>query len=176
MAAIGQAGRAVVPGDSAVIFVTVGAQMPFDRLVKTVDQWAGENGRDDVFAQIGQSEYQPSNIQWTNFLAPEEFKRKYEAAKVIVAHAGTGSIITALQLGKPVLVMPRRANLRETRNDHQIATAQQFRRFDSVEVAWDENELITKLEGIDNLRGSQRIESYASSELVQAIQEFIDGC
>jgi UDP-N-acetylglucosamine transferase subunit ALG13 len=157
-----------------VIFVTVGAQMPFDRLVRAVDQWAGENGRDDVFAQIGQSEYLPTNIQWTNFLEPEEFKRKYETAKVIVAHAGTGSIITALQLGKPVLVMPRRANLRETRNDHQIATSEQFRRFDSVEVAWDEKELFTKLEGIDNLRGSQRINSYASRELVTAIREFID--
>ena len=150
--------------------------MPFDRLVRTVDRWAGENGRDDVFAQIGQSEYRPSNIQWTNFLEPEEFKRKYEAAKVIVAHAGTGSIITALQLGKPVLVMPRRANLRETRNDHQIATSEQFRRFDSVEVAWNENELLSKLKAIDNLRGSPKIESYASHELVQAIREFIDGC
>lgn len=176
MAAIGQAGWAVLPGDSAVIFVTVGAQMPFDRLVSTVDRWAKENGRDDVFAQIGQSEYQPSNIQWTNFLEPEEFKRKYGAAKVIVAHAGTGSIITALQFGKPILVIPRRANLRETRNDHQVATAEQFRRFDSVAVAWDERELVTKLAGIDNLRGSQRIESHASSGLVKAIREFIDGC
>jgi UDP-N-acetylglucosamine transferase subunit ALG13 len=159
-----------------VIFVTVGAQMPFDRLVRTVDQWAGKNGRDDIFAQIGQSEYHPANIQWTSFLEPEKFKRKFEAAKVIVAHAGTGSIITALQLGKPILIMPRRANLRETRNDHQVATSEQFRRFDSVEVALDENELVKKLEGIDNLRGSQRIESYASSELVRAIKEFIDGC
>ena len=159
-----------------MIFVTVGAQMPFDRLVKTVDQWAKDNRRDDVFAQIGQSEYRPSHIQWTNFLEPEEFKRKYEAAKVIVAHAGTGSIITALQLGKPVLVMPRRASLRETRNDHQVATSEQFRRFDSVEVAWDESELLTKLEGIDDLHGSQRIDSYASSELVKAIRAFIDVC
>lgn len=158
-----------------MIFVTVGAQMPFDRLVKTVDQWARDNNRDDVFAQIGQSEYRPANIQWTNYLEPEEFKCKFEAAKVIVAHAGTGSIITALQLGKPILVMPRRSNLRETRNDHQIATSEQFRRFDSVEVAWDENELVLKLDGIDNLRGSQSVGTYASSELVGAIRKFIDG-
>lgn len=148
--------------------------MPFDRLVKTVDQWASRNGRDDVFAQIGQSEYRPANIQWTKFLEPEEFKRKYTTANVIVAHAGTGSIITALQLGKPVLIMPRHSILRETRNDHQIATAKQFCRFDSVTVAWDENELATKLELIDQLRGSTMIESYASSELVKAIREFID--
>lgn len=157
-----------------MIFVTVGAQMPFDRLVKAVDQWAGEHGRDDVFAQIGPTDYRPLNIQWTPFLSTEEFKQRYEAAKVIVAHAGTGSIITALQIGKPILIMPRRASLRETRNDHQVATSEQFRRFDSVMVALDEKELITRLEGIDNLRGSQLVEPYASHELVDSIREFID--
>lgn len=159
-----------------MIFVTVGAQMPFDRLVKAVDQWARASGHDDVFAQIGSSEYQPSNIEWTRFLHPDEFKCRCENASVIVSHAGTGSLITALRLGKPILVMPRRASLRETRNDHQVATSEQFRRFDSVAVAWDEKELITKLNGVDNLHGSQRIESYASPELVAAIREFIDRC
>ena len=157
-----------------MIFVTVGAQMPFDRLVKAVDQWAHDQGRDDVFAQIGQSEFRPSYIQWTQFLSPEAFMSKYAAAKVIVAHAGTGSIITALQMGKPILIMPRRASLRETRNDHQVATSEQFSRFDSVAVAWDEKELITKLESIDNMHGSQTIGTTASSELVAAIREFID--
>ena len=158
-----------------MIFVTVGAQMPFDRLVKTVDQWAYELGRNDVFAQIGSTDYRPSNIQWTDFLSTEEFKKRFEAANVIVAHAGTGSIITALQLGKPILIMPRRASLRETRNDHQVATSEQFRIYESVMVAMDEDELTTRLNAIDKLRGSKAIESYASSELVGAIREFIDG-
>lgn len=175
MAAFGQAQWATVSRIRAVIFVTVGAQMPFDRLVKAVDRWAGENGCVDIFAQIGLSEYRPENIQWTKFLSPEEFRHKYANAKVIIAHAGTGSIITALQMGKPILIMPRHASLRETRNDHQIATAEQFRRFDSVAVAWDENELITKLESIDNLRVSQPLGLSASSDLVRAIREFIDG-
>jgi UDP-N-acetylglucosamine transferase subunit ALG13 len=158
-----------------VIFVTVGAQMPFDRLVKTVDQWARDNGRQDVFAQIGLTDYRPSNIQWVQFLSPEEFRQRYQSAEVIVAHAGTGSIITALQLGKPILVMPRRSSLRETRNDHQVATSEQFRRFDSVAIALDEKELIAQLDEISNLRGRQTIEQYASSELLDAIRGFIDN-
>ncbi len=149
--------------------------MPFDRLVKAVDQWAVDRGRSDVFAQIGPTDYRPSKIQWTNILGPEEFKRRFEAAQVIVAHAGTGSIITALQLGKPILVMPRRAALRETRNDHQVATAEQFRRFESVAVAWDEKELVTRLEGIEGLKGRQAVGSHASPELVEAIRGFIGG-
>ncbi len=158
-----------------MIFVTVGAQMPFDRLIKAVDQWARENNRKDVFAQIGQSDYQPTNMQWTQFLNPEEFMQRFENASVIVAHAGTGSIITALQLGKPILIMPRHASLHETRNDHQIATSKQFLHFDSVVVAKDENELLKKLDGLDSMVGSKSIEPHASHELISTIREFIDG-
>lgn len=155
--------------------MTVGAQMPFDRLIKAIDHWAGKTGRKDIFAQIGLSEYHPQNIEWTKLLPPEEFKKKYDSAQAIVAHAGTGSIITALQMGKPILIMPRRANLRETRNDHQIATSEQFRRFDSVIVAWDESELILKLENISNFHGSSSVGPSASSELINTISEFINS-
>jgi len=158
-----------------MIFVTVGAQMPFDRLVKTVDQWARSLGRDDVFAQIGLTGYRPSHIQWTPFLAPPEFRQRCEAARAVVAHAGTGSIITALHLGKPIVIMPRRASLRETRSDHQVGTAERFLRFESVTVAWDEKELFASLEGIDGLTGRQPIAPHASRELVEALREFIDG-
>lgn len=149
--------------------------MPFDRLVRTVDEWASSRGRDDVFAQIGPSDYCATTIQCTKFLGPEEFKRRYEAASVIVAHAGTGSIIAALQMGKPILIMPRRASLRETRNDHQVATAEQFRRYPSVAVACDEKELIARLDGIADLHGRQAVGPYASLELLEAVRGFING-
>jgi UDP-N-acetylglucosamine transferase subunit ALG13 len=158
-----------------MIFVTVGAQMAFDRLVRTVDCWAGKHGRNDVFAQVGQTSFRPANIRWTQFLNPEEHKRWYETAEVIVAHAGTGSILTALQLGKPILIMPRRASLHETRNDHQIATSEQFRCFDSVAVALDEEELMMQLSKIDGLRGRQAIQPHASYGLLEAIGRFVNN-
>ena len=158
-----------------MIFVTVGGQMPFDRMVKTVDKWAMDRSRGDVFAQIGSTDYRPSCIQWTRFLDPAEFKHRFKEARVIVAHAGTGSIITALQLGKPIVVMPRRASLGETRNDHQVATAEQFRRFESVVVARDEEELPARLDTIDQHIGRLAVGPYASSELLGALREFIDG-
>ena len=36
-----------------MIFVTVGAQMPFDRLTSSVDRWAASHPTSDVVAQIG---------------------------------------------------------------------------------------------------------------------------
>ena len=93
-----------------MIFVTVGAQMPFDRLVRAVDEWAGQSGTRDVFAQIGTTDLRPRHIEWVSFLQPAEFLERVRAARLIIAHAGMGSILTALGLGKQILVMPRRGD------------------------------------------------------------------
>lgn len=135
-----------------MIFVTVGAQMPFDRLIRAVDAWAGSRGRDDLFAQIGESEYRPMHLEFSCFMDPDEFEQRLETASAIVAHAGMGSIITALERAKPILVMPRRSDLGETRNDHQVATARQFAALELVEVAMDEHTLPIKLDQIVRLR------------------------
>lgn len=160
-------------GGSAVIFATVGAQMPFDRLISTLDQWAGLRSRRDVFAQIGDSELSPANIEWVRMLSPPEFREKVQSATALVAHAGMGSILTALEYGKPILVMPRRGDLRETRNDHQVATAKRFLEQGRVHVAMDQEELLKALDTVDRQAGAQRISPYASEELVSAIREFI---
>src|SRR6185312_9191493 len=39
-----------LPGGRAVIFVTVGTQLPFDRLIMAVDEWAGAAPGRRVFA------------------------------------------------------------------------------------------------------------------------------
>lgn len=157
-----------------MIFVTVGAQMPFDRMVRAVDDWARARGRGDVLAQIGTADYVPSYVPYTRFLEPPDFARTYQDAKVIVAHAGTGSILQALELGKPILVMPRRAAMRETRNDHQVATAERFQAL-GIPVAWDEKELGEQLDRIDRLVVERTVGPYASRELIGALRRFIEA-
>jgi UDP-N-acetylglucosamine transferase subunit ALG13 len=156
-----------------MIFVTVGAQMPFDRLIRAVDAWAGRSSRSDVFAQIGPSALSPTNIQWTRFLEPEQFRQKVAEADIVVAHAGMGSILTALTSGKPILVMPRRGDLKETRNDHQFATARQLQAQGRVAVALDENGLTEHLDNLQRLSPSRQISRQASPQLLQAIREFV---
>ena len=157
-----------------MIFVTVGAQMPFDRMVRAVDDWARARDRSDVLAQIGPADYVPSHVPYTRFLEPPDFARTYQDAKVIVAHAGTGSILQALELGKPILVMPRRAAMRETRNDHQVATAERFQAL-GIPVAWDEKELGEQLDRIDRLVVDRTVGPYASRELIGALRRFIEA-
>lgn len=157
-----------------MIFLTVGAQMPFDRLVRAVDAWAVARARDDLFAQIGESEYKPNRLQWAQLLDPTDFKQRYETSQAIIAHAGIGSIITALQLGKPIIIMPRHSSLMETRNDHQIATAKHFKNYPGVAVAWHESELPALLDGIFAMAARPpSLGAHASPELLQALRDFV---
>jgi UDP-N-acetylglucosamine transferase subunit ALG13 len=160
----------------ARIFVTVGAQMPFERLVHAFDAWAHARGREaDVLAQIGPSDAPPTHVKHVRFLEPEAFDRAYEEADLVVAHAGTGSILAALERGKAIVVMPRRAALRETRNDHQVATAKAFASLGRIPVAWDETEIAAALDRAGTGAGTLVVGRFASDELVTAIRTFVES-
>jgi UDP-N-acetylglucosamine transferase subunit ALG13 len=156
-----------------LIFVTVGSVDPFDRLIRAMDEWAGAQGRKDVFAQIGKSAYVPRHIGYTQFLSPTEFRERIRTARLIVAHAGTGSIIAALEAGIPIIVMPKLANLGEHRNEHQVATARRFGQKQGILVANDEKDLLLKLQEEENHSAPSAITPQASPDLISAIRKFI---
>jgi UDP-N-acetylglucosamine transferase subunit ALG13 len=158
-----------------LIFVTVGGQLPFDRLVRTVDEWAGRAARHDVLAQVGDSRYRPAHLRAERFLEPREFQRRLAEATALVAHAGMGTILQALELGKPLLVVPRRAALGEHRNDHQLHTARYFAELGSVLVAYTEEEILKQLDRLEQHRGLTPIGPRASTELISRLRAFALG-
>lgn len=158
-----------------MIFATVGSQEPFDRLIRAVDEWAAARGRTDVLAQIGGSTFQPRHVQFTKFMDPAEFGKVMREARLVVAHAGMGSIITSLELGKPIVVMPRRGELHETRNDHQVATAERFGAQGRIIVANDELELPQKLDMALRIGETARIDTQASPRLIATLLAFLQG-
>ncbi|MDD5173251.1 MAG: glycosyltransferase [Candidatus Omnitrophica bacterium] len=156
-----------------MIFITIGNYSPFDRMVRVIDKWAALRGRTDIFAQIGSTNWRPEHIKWTDFLKPEEFDRKMQEANVVIAHAGAGTILKALELGKPILVMPRRPHLHETPNNHQLFMAKRFQDLGRIAMAQDESDLMAKLDHLEALRGAERISPVASRSLLEAIRDFM---
>jgi UDP-N-acetylglucosamine transferase subunit ALG13 len=142
-------------------------------MVRAVDEWAGSRGRTDVFAQIGKARYEPQHMDAVPFLSPSEFRERVRAARLLVAHAGMGSIITALEAGKPIMIMPKWARLGEHRSDHQVATAKRLGQKPGIIVAWDEEDLIVKLDREGGLCAPETIAREASPELIAAIREFL---
>ncbi len=156
-----------------MIYVTVGTQLPFDRLIRAVDTWAQANARCEVFGQIGNAGFEPYNITWKRFLTPQESDQCIRDARVIVSHAGMGTIISALERGKPIIVFPRRAALGEQRNDHQLATARRFGERGLVQVADGEEALACALDQLDALVNRRHMGPHASTRLVSFLSDFL---
>ncbi len=156
-----------------MIVVTVGTQLPFDRLVSAVDDWAGASATSsDVFAQIGDGSV-PRHIRWAQFVKSVEFREMCQQAEAIVSHAGIGSVLTALEFKKPLLVLPREARWGEHRNDHQRATAQWLYESERVAVAWSADDVIRKLDSIGSWPVPQRGNTSENTRLVSRLREFL---
>jgi beta-1,4-N-acetylglucosaminyltransferase len=114
-----------VLGECAVIFVTVGSHYQgFDRLIKKMDEIAGKTD-EKVIMQIGHTSYKPVNAEYFDFVDDfSKIEQLNRDARVVVSHAGAGSILTALKLSKPVIVVPRLKKYNEHMDDHQLEIAE----------------------------------------------------
>lgn len=156
-----------------MILVTVGSQLPFDRLVGPVAAWARARGRRDLVFQHGGGAVDLSGFEAHDFLPPDETERLVAQAELVVAHVGMGTILACLEHGTPIVAMARRADLRETRNDHQLDTARHLGTRAGIFTAADGSELVSLLDRAAELRAGGRIGATASPELVGALSDFI---
>jgi UDP-N-acetylglucosamine transferase subunit ALG13 len=129
-----------------MIFLTVGTQFGFDRLVKVVDNAIADGliGQ-PVFAQIGPGVYQPKHMEYVVSLDKDKFDQTLHSSNAMISHAGIGSIVMALNASIPLLVMPRRKKYGEVVNDHQLHTARKFEELGHILVAYDTDELPEKI-------------------------------
>ena len=156
-----------------MIFVTIGTQLPFDRLIRILDEMAPQLD-EEIIAQVHHCGFQPRNIKTFSFIPPDEHKKIFNQARLIVAHAGMGTILSAMQQSKPIIVFPRKASLNEHRNEHQMATAFKLKEQNSVYVALTEQDL-KKLLMRKDLHCLRTISDKASESLIKSIEEFIDA-
>ena len=111
------------------IFITLGSQkFQFNRLLKAIDELCekGTVDAEDVFAQIGYSDYIPKNFSYKKFLDRDEFSKEMGKADIVITHGGTGAIIGAVKKGKKVIAVPRLAKYGEHVDDHQLQLIKQF--------------------------------------------------
>ena len=155
-----------------MIFLAVGTQFPFDRLVKALDECLDAGVIDEeIFAQIGETSYQPRNFKSTAFLNKNEFDDNLKHASKVIGHAGIGIIRTALENDKPLLVMPRLEKYHEVVHDHQVDIAKKFEKQGHILVAYSEDELSEKLQELKTFVPNKR-EVHVGS-VVRRISDFL---
>lgn len=151
-----------------MIFVTVGTnEAPFDRLLEAVRTLTG----DEIVVQHGSSSVRPANAaRCLDFLLFDDLVEEMRAARVVVTHAGIGSIMTALSCGKRPVVVPRLARFREAVDDHQLPVARRLETVGLVTVVEDLSGLADAVaragEGVDVSLG-------ADERLVAELREYI---
>ncbi|MEO1697143.1 MAG: glycosyltransferase [Planctomycetota bacterium] len=153
----------------------MGSQLPFDRLVRAVETWARAAGRTDVVFQVGDGGHRPDGFEAVERLEPDAFDAAVSEAELVVGHAGTGTIMAALEAGRPVVCLARREALGETRNDHQVATLERFRTRDGVTGTADEADLPARID--DALRAGPPAEAlgpFARGPLVDRLRSFLE--
>lgn len=156
------------------VFLVVGSLHPFDRLVKEIDQWAGEKADINVTGQIGYGKYIPQHIRAFPMLKADEFNRIFSESELIIAHAGMGIILKSLVAAKPIIVLPRMLELKEVNTDHQIATAKALEEMNYIRVAWNRQELLEYLKDPAKISSIKKIGEYAPHALITSLKEFIN--
>lgn len=114
------------PRKEALALVTVGTVMPFDRLVRAVEQLQKDGLLPErIIAQVGDGGYRPDGWETHERLPFAEMQAILERADLVFCHGGTGSLVTGCRAGCRVLAMPRSASRNEHYDDHQdeIVTA-----------------------------------------------------
>lgn len=158
-----------------MIFLTVGTSFPFDRLVKAVDELAGQNKiGSEIFAQVGIGGYQPKNFDSIETLDKKKFDDFFSNSQAVIAHAGMGTITTALTQLKPILVFPRLKKYGELVNDHQSATARRFEELGHVVAAYEVEDLAEKISLLMNFTPVPRKSQAAA--VSKRIGDFLKQC
>ncbi|MGM0140963.1 glycosyltransferase [Enterococcus sp. AZ160] len=105
-----------------MIFVTVGThEQQFNRLIKEVDRLVEEGIiKEEVFIQIGYSDYEPKYCKWKKLLDYDEMEKYLEEANIIITHGGPASFMGVINKNKIPIVVPRKVEFREHVNNHQL--------------------------------------------------------
>jgi beta-1,4-N-acetylglucosaminyltransferase len=151
-----------------LIFVTIGTQRSFDRLVMKMDEIAGTID-EEVLIQTGNSKYVPRRARHFTFLDRGEIRKYNQLARVVITHAGVGSIIDALEHKKPLIIVPRRKEYGEIADDHQLQISGVLALNNNIKVAYEMDDIVTYIPQNYNYMFQRDKEA-----LIRSLKQYID--
>jgi UDP-N-acetylglucosamine transferase subunit ALG13 len=154
-----------------MILVTVGTnEQPFDRLVSAAALLGGD---EELIVQHGSSRVSHGRGEWVDYLPFDELSERARAARVVVCHAGVGSIMMARRCGRRPVVVPRRHRLREAVDDHQVTLARRLAESGLVTLVEDEAKLEAVLYADDAATAASHVRG--AGQLSSEVGELLAG-
>lgn len=153
-----------------MIFVTVGTnEARFDRLLGAVD---GLGAGEELIVQHGPSAVRPAGATAVDFLSFDDMVETMRRARIVVTHAGVGSVMTSLLAGTRPIVVPRLHRFGEAVDDHQVPFGRRVAEAGLVVLCENSDELA---QVVASGSGQLDVELRPSRRLVGDLQEYLSA-
>ena len=156
-----------------MIFICLGTQIfPMNRVLIEIDNLIEKQLiKEEVFAQIGKSDYHPKHYSYKEFINPDEYDDIVKRSDLIVSHGGTGAIIKGLKANKQIIAIPRLKKYGEHEDDHQLQIVKFFYDGGYIEAVEEEKDLYV---AIEKLRKNPIQKKYeGKGEIINIIDDYI---
>ena len=133
-------------GTLLMILVLLGTfHIEFKRPLIEIDKLC-RNGQlqETIVIQNGHTLFESSYFDMRPFITPNDLDKLYDDARIIITHAGTGSIIKGLKKGKKIVAIPRLKKYGEHIDDHQLEILNEFVALGYI-LPWNENDHLEKI-------------------------------
>lgn len=144
-----------------MVFATIGTQkQKFDRFLDIILK-SKELQNEKIVVQMGGNKYDNTNdkIEIKSYISSDEFEKYMNEADLIICHGGVGTIFTALERGKNVIVIPRLKKYGEHINDHQVDICKQLQDEGYILYLSDGEDIDEKI----RILKSKKLKKYANS-------------
>ena len=124
-----------------MILVLLGTyNIEFPRPLKAIECSFIDNSiKEEIIIQSGYTNFPSTYFKTVPFISPFELEKFYNEARLIITHAGTGSILQGVKKGKKVVAIARLKKYHEHIDDHQLEILEEFVKCNYI-LPWDENE------------------------------------
>jgi len=157
---------------SGLVLVVVGTDHhPFDRVVGWADEWAVSHPGRRVVVQYGTSR-PPTTAEGHDLLPFGDLTALMSEATVVVCHGGPGTIMGAREAGHVPIVVPRRSDLGEHVDDHQVRFATRVAEAGQVHLATDQPTFSSLLERAETGELGFRIDLMTEDPAAEAVARF----
>lgn len=128
---------------------------------------------EEVIVQNGYTQYQSDYLKLQPFLDHDTLDKLYSDARIIITHAGTGSIMKGVKMGKKMISVPRLHKYGEHIDDHQIEIHNEFVKMGYI-YPWNENDSLEEiLKEINNFVPNKYVSN--KQEIINYLKTFIDS-
>ncbi len=128
---------------------------------------------EDITVQNGYTKFSSPFFKMFSFVEPKVLDRWYDDARIVITHAGTGSIIKGIKKGKKVIAIARLKKNGEMVDDHQLEILNEFALSGYI-LPWNEHDSLEQILMDINLFRPKVYRSQ-KDKILTYLQDYIDN-